>query len=202
VIGAADSAPRFGLALFLAVLAAQRVGELVHSAHNVRGLRLRGAREYAAGHFPLLVVVHVLFPLCIVAEVVFFGTRPGPLWPAALALYVAAQALRYSAVRALGGRWSVGIWVLPGEPLVRRGPYRFLRHPNYVAVVTELAAAPLMFGAWRTALAISLLNALALSIRIREEEAALREALGGTAASIPEAPGVTALREPAAPLRP
>ncbi len=191
MIGAAGipAVPWRGLALFLVTLAAQRVGELVHSARNVRGLRRRGAREYAAGHFALLVLVHVLFPLLLVAEVVVLGSRPGTLWPLALAFWLAAQVLRYSAVSALGERWSVGVWVLPGEPLVRRGPYRFLRHPNYVAVVTELAAAPMMFGAWRTAIAITLLNAVALSIRIRAEEAALRAATGGSAAGASAAPG-------------
>jgi len=77
-------------------------------------------------------------------------------------------------VRTLGERWTVKIWVLPGEPLVERGPYRWLRHPNYVAVVLELIAAPMMFGAWRTTIVITLLNALALRVRIREEEKALQ----------------------------
>lgn len=171
-----DPLPWRALTAYLVVLAFQRVGELVHSKRNVRRLRERGAREYAAGHFPLLVAVHVLFPICLVTEMVVLGSRPGALWPAALGAWLAAQVLRYSAVAALGERWSVGVWVLPGVPLVHRGPYRFLRHPNYVAVVTELVAAPMMFGAWRTAIAITLLNTVALSIRIRAEEAALREA--------------------------
>ncbi len=167
-------APVWELALFLVVLAAQRVGELVLSAGNTKRLVARGAREYGSGHFPLLVLVHVLFPLCLTAEVVALGARPGRLWALWLGLWLAAQALRYAAVRALGERWSVRILVLPGEPLVRRGPYRFLRHPNYLAVIVELLAAPLMFGAWRTAIAISLLDLVALRIRIRVEEVALR----------------------------
>jgi methyltransferase len=162
------------LALFLAVLAAQRAGELVHSARNTRRLVARGAREHGAGHFPLIVLVHVLFPLCLVAEVLILGARPGPLWALWLGLWIAAQVLRYAAVRALGERWSVRILALPGEPLVRRGPYRYLRHPNYLAVVVELLAAPLMFGAWRTAIAIGALDLVAIGIRIRAEDAALR----------------------------
>jgi methyltransferase len=191
VIGAAVEAaiPWQAFRAYLVVLALQRIGELVHSARNVRRLRARGAREYAAGHFPLLVAVHVLFPLCLVTELVALGSRPTALWPLALGLWLAAQVLRYSAVGALGERWSVGVWVLPGEPLVHRGPYRFLRHPNYVAVVTELVAAPMMFGAWRTAIAITLLNAFALSIRIRAEEAALRDAEGGGRPGGSVAPG-------------
>lgn len=161
------------LVLFLAVLAAQRAGELVLSARNARRLLARGAREHAAGHFPLLVLVHVLFPILLVIDVLGLGARPGPAWPAWLALWFGAQALRCAAVRALGGRWTVRIFVLPGAPLVRDGPYRFLRHPNYVAVVLELVAAPMMFGAWRTALVVGAINLLALRVRIAEEERAL-----------------------------
>ena len=165
--------PLWGLALFLAVLIAQRVGELVVSAGHAHWLRSHGGREHAAGHFPLLVLVHVLFPLSLAAEVLVLGSRPGGSWWIWAVLWLAAQVLRYSAVTALGNRWTVGIWVLPGTPLVRRGPYRYLRHPNYVAVVTELVAASMVFGAWRTALAITVLNLLALRIRIRAEERAL-----------------------------
>lgn len=171
--GPATTPPLPGLVLFLVVLAAQRIGELVHSARNERCLRARGAREHAAGHFPLLVLVHVLFPVLLVGEVLGLGARPGPLWPLWLSVWLAAQALRYAAVRALGERWSVRIWVVPGEPLVRRGPYRFLRHPNYLAVVLELIAAPLAFGAWRTALVVSAIDLVALALRIRAEERAL-----------------------------
>jgi methyltransferase len=159
---------------FVVVLAAQRLGELALSRRNERRLEARGGREHGAAHFPWIVGVHVLFPLLLGIEVIVLGARPGPGWPLWLALWLAAQALRYAAVRALGERWTVKIWVLPGEPLVQRGPYRWLRHPNYVAVVLELIAAPLMFGAWRTAILITLLNAIALRVRIREEEKALK----------------------------
>ena len=162
-----------GLGLFLVVLAAQRLGELVLSARNARRLVARGAREHAGGHFPLLVLVHVLFPLLLVVEVVGLGARPGPAWPLWLALWLGAQALRYAAVRALGERWTVRIFVLPGAPLVTGGPYRWVRHPNYLAVVLELLAAPMLFGAWRTALVVGVLDAFALRLRIAEEERAL-----------------------------
>ena len=173
------SASVWALAAFLAVLAAQRVSELRLSAANTKRLVERGAREYGSRHFPLIVLVHVLFPLCLVVEVVALGARPGRLWALWLGLWLAAQALRYAAIRSLGERWCVRILVLPGEPLVRRGPYRFTRHPNYLAVIVELLAAPLMFGAWRTTVAISLLDLVALGIRIRAEEAALRYRMDG-----------------------
>ena len=161
------------LAVFLAVVAAQRIGELVLSARNARRVRARGAREFGASHFPFIVTVHTLFLLCLPSEVVFLGARPSRWWPLWLAVWFGAQALRYAAVRALGDRWNARIFVVPGEPPVRSGPYRFVRHPNYVAIVVELIAASMLFGAWRTAIAISLLNAVALRIRIRAEDAAL-----------------------------
>jgi len=167
-----SGAPIAGLVLFVAVVIAQRVVELILSARHVAALEARGGREVAAGHFPLLVLVHVLFLPGIVAEV-WLGARPGALWMLWLALWVAAQALRLAAMHALGDRWTVRIVVVPGERLIRSGPYRYLRHPNYVAVVTELAAGALMFGAWRTAAATSLVNVVALRIRIRAEERAL-----------------------------
>ncbi len=184
--GAAPPSPGLSWALagFLLMVVAQRAAELALSARHARRVRARGAREHGRGHFPLLVLVHVLFPSSLAAEVLWLGARPGPLWPLWAALWLGAQALRYAAIRALGERWNVRIWVVPGAPLVKRGPYRFLRHPNYVAVGVELLAAPLLFGAWRTALAISTLNGLALGVRIRAEERALREAAAESGARV------------------
>jgi len=167
--------PLWTLGLFVAVLLIQRGAELALSARNSGRLRARGAREFGARHYSLLVAVHALFPVALVAEVIGLGARPSGLWPLWLALWLGAQGLRYWAVRTLGDRWSTRIWVLPGEALVRSGPYRFLRHPNYVAVVVELMCAALLFGAWRTALGISALNFWALAVRIRAEERALGE---------------------------
>ena len=168
------------LIIVLGVIVLQRAGELVLSARNAARLRQRGAREHGASHFPLLVLVHTLFPLGLAAEVLHGGARPGPLWPLWLGLWLAAQALRYAAVRALGERWNVRILVVPGLAPVRSGPYRVLRHPNYLAVVVELIAAAMFMGAWRTAVGITVLNALVLRIRIRAEEDALRHAASET----------------------
>jgi methyltransferase len=87
-----------------------------------------------------------------------------------------ANGLRYSAIATLGRRWSTRIFVIPGAPLVRGGPYRWLRHPNYVAVVVEFIAAPMLFGAWRTAVVIGVMNAAVLAVRIRCENDALQRA--------------------------
>jgi methyltransferase len=169
------------LVAFLVAYVLERGFELWRSARNVGRLRARGAVEHGAGHFPLLVVVHTLFPIALMLEVMGWGARPPATWPEWLMLWVGAQVLRYAAVRALGERWNVRILVVPGLPLVRRGPYRYLKHPNYVAVAVELLSAPMMFGAWRTAVAISFLNAVALTIRVRAEERALRSATSPTA---------------------
>jgi methyltransferase len=163
------------LVTYLAVLAVERVSELALSRRNLRRLRARRAREVAAGHFPLFVVLHTLAPVAMVVEVTR-GARPGPVWPLWLAALLVAQALRVASMAALGERWNTRIVVLPGVPAVRGGIYRWLAHPNYLAVAIEFIAAPLMFGAWRTAIAGSLLNAVTMAVRIPAEERALREA--------------------------
>jgi methyltransferase len=164
------------LGLFVAVIAGQRLFELVYSARGARRLAARGGREVSAAHFPLLVVLHTLLPIALIAEVMFLDARPGPRWPVWLALWLLAQALRIAAIRTLGDRWNVRIWVVPGEDRVRRGIYRWIPHPNYLAIVIEIMAAPMLFGAWRTAFLFSTLNALVLRIRIRAEESALSQA--------------------------
>ena len=168
--------PIAALALFLGFLVLQRLMELGLSARNAARLRARGAVEHGAAHFPWFVILHTLFPIALAAEVLLLGARPGPQALVWVAVWLFAQGLRYAAIRALGEHWNVRILVVPGAPLVRRGPYRWLRHPNYVAVVLELIAAPLMFGAWRTALLFSLANLVLLRVRIRSEEQALEGA--------------------------
>lgn len=164
------------LFVFLGFLILQRVAELVLSARNAERLRARGAREFGASHYRWLVVLHTLFPIALAAEVLGIGARPGSWAPMWVAVWLAAQALRYAAIRGLGEYWNTRVLVIPDAPLVRRGIYRWLRHPNYLAVVLELLAAPLMFGAWRTALVFSLANLVLLRIRIRCEEQALATA--------------------------
>src|SRR5262249_7035367 len=145
--------------------------ELWLSSRNRARLRSRGAVEVGAGHFPLFVALHAVYPAALVIEVLR-GARPGAAWPLWLALWLAAQGLRIAAMRALGERWNARIVVLPGEPPVRTGIYRWLAHPNYVAVAIEFVTGPLVFGAWRTAVGASLGNALALAVRIPVEERA------------------------------
>lgn len=164
----------------VAVVALERVAELVVSTRNLRAARLRGGVERGVGHYPVMVVLHVGLLVGAVTEVVVAHRvfHPWLGWPM-LALVVAAQVLRWWCIRTLGPRWSTRVVVVPGDPLVvGRGPYRLLRHPNYLAVVVEGAALPLVHTAWVTALAFTLADAALLRTRIRCEDAALRELAG------------------------
>ncbi len=165
-----------GPALLLALMIAQRLGELYLTARHLPYMRARGGREYGRAHYPFIVAVHALFPILFVIELTHHHTGRGELWSLWLLLFAAAQVLRYSAIAALGARWSTRVFVLPDAPLVRTGPYRWLRHPNYLAVVIEFIAAPMLFGAWRTAIVIGVLNAAVLAVRIRCENNALQRA--------------------------
>lgn len=160
--------------LLILTLYGERLVELVVSRRNIRRLLARGAREYGRGHFPPMVVFHTLFPAAALAEVLLLDRAfPGlPGW-IALAAFLLAQALRWWAVATLGGAWSVRVVVVPDDPPVTGGPYRFMKHPNYLAVVLEVAALPLVHGAWLTAGVASLLNLWLLRVRIPVEERAL-----------------------------
>lgn len=159
---------------FLGLLALERVLELVLSRHNARQARAAGAVEAGQGHYPVMVAFHTLFLVSCAAEVLLVPRSfPGPLGWVALGVAVAAQGLRYWAVASLGPRWNTRVLVWPGVPPVTSGPYRFLRHPNYLAIVLEMLAVPLVYGAWVTAGVFSLGNLLLLRVRIRSEEKAL-----------------------------
>jgi len=164
------------LLLVLAV-AAERVGELVVSRRHERWLRGRGAVEAGAGHYPVMVALHTGFLAACVAEVWLLERPflPWLGWPM-LALVGATMALRWSVVATLRGRWTTRVLVLPGEPPVERGPFRYVRHPNYLAVAVELVALPLVHTAWWTAVAFGGANLVLLRHRIRVEDAALSRA--------------------------
>lgn len=162
------------LAGLIGVVTIQRVFELRLARRNTAWARARGAREFGARHHAAFFVLHAAWLVAWVAEAWANGPRLDPHAPAWLLLFVAALVLRASAIAALGPRWNTRILVIPGMPPVRRGPYRVLRHPNYVAVVVELAALPLAFGAVVTAVLFGALNlSLLLCVRIPAEEDAL-----------------------------
>jgi methyltransferase len=158
----------------LLLFAAERCFELVLSTRNARLARASGGVESGRGHYPLMALLHAALLVACAAEVVFLHRPfPGPLGWICLGLVLGAQALRYWAVATLGERWNTRVIVIPGAAPVTGGPYRWVRHPNYVAVVVEVAALPLVHGAWLTAAVFSAANALLLRIRIRAEEQAL-----------------------------
>ena len=155
--------------IILALVTLQRLGELWLSNRNTRRLLAKGAREHSPAHYPVIVAVHLLW---LVTLWWLAPTRPvDGFW---LAFFVAIEVFRIWVLATLGPRWTTRIIVLPGAPLVRRGPYRFVNHPNYLVVVLEIAVLPLVFGLWQVAVIFSLLNAAVLTIRIRAEDRTLR----------------------------
>lgn len=154
----------------------QRLGELWLSRRNARRLLAEGGREIGVGHYPLLIAVHVLW----LAAIFFLIPAGAPVYWPLIAAYLVVQAGRVWVIASLGRFWTTRVIDMPGTPLVRRGPYRWLRHPNYLVVALEVALLPLAFGAWEIALAFSAANLAVLAWRLRVETAALarREALG------------------------
>ncbi len=156
--------------LILALVTLQRLGELVLAERNTRRLLAGGAREHGRRHYPFLVAIHAAWLVSL------WLLAPGkPIHAVALALFIALQTARIWVIATLGARWTTRIIVMPGAPLVKAGPYRWLDHPNYLIVAGEIALLPLAFGLPEIALVFTLLNAVILSIRIGEENRALAD---------------------------
>ena len=163
-----------GYFVFLGFLTLERLGELWLSRRNARWALAQGGVEYGQAHYRVMTALHTAFLICCALEPWLLARAfPGTLGWVAFGCAIAAQALRYWAIGTLGRRWNTRVIVLPTAPPVVGGPYRFLKHPNYLAVVVELLCVPLIHGAWLTALVFSVLNALMLRVRIKVEEAAL-----------------------------
>ena len=160
----------------IGLVVVERLAELILTRRNAARLRARGGFEAGQAHYPAMVVLHTGLLVAAPLEV-WMMDRPliPPLAIAGLVTLVATMSLRYWAITTLGDRWTTQVFVVPGEAPVRGGPYRWLRHPNYLAVLVEVAALPLIHTAWWTALAVSLGNAWVLRVRIRAEERALEE---------------------------
>jgi methyltransferase len=164
-------APVWTAVALLLLVTAQRLSELVIAKRNTAALMAAGGVEHGAGHYPFMVALHAawLAGLWLLAA----GLEPNaPL----AALYLVLQAFRVWTLASLGRRWTTRIIVVPGETLVARGPYRFLRHPNYAVVIAEILVLPLVFGLTAYALVFSALNLALLAVRLRAEEAALAAA--------------------------
>lgn len=156
----------------LTLVTAQRLGELALARSNTQRLTARGAIEVGAGHYPFIVALHAAW---LIGLWFLAWSRPLNLW--LLAVFVVLQAGQIWVIATLGERWTTRIIIMPGEALVRRGPYRFLSHPNYVVVAAEILVLPLAFGLAWYALIFSLLNAAMMAVRISVETQGLRSAL-------------------------
>lgn len=161
-----------GLAQWIVIaVGVVRLAELLVSRRNQVRLLARGGYEVGAGHYPLIVLLHAAWLVAL-----FFAV-PGATAPdwALLATFLALQCLRVWIIASLGPYWTTRIITLPGEPLSRRGPYRWMRHPNYALVAAEIAVLPLAFGAWQIALGFSAANAILLGWRMTIENRVLDE---------------------------
>lgn len=157
-----------GAVILLALVTMERIGELWLAGRNTRSLLARGGVEHASGHYPLIVVLHALWLAGLWVLALEHPINVG--W---LIVFGLLQILRFWTLATLRERWTTRIITVPGETLVRRGPYSFVDHPNYLVVVGEIAVLPMVFGLWQFALGFSILNAAILFIRIRAENSAL-----------------------------
>ena len=160
--------------LLIAAVACERVAELVVSKRNLAWSRTQGGVEFGAAHYPAMVILHTGLLVGCLAEVILLDRpfMPWLGWPM-LAIVVAAQALRWWCITTLGQQWNTRVVVIPGASRVSGGPYRLLSHPNYVAVIAEGIALPLVHTAWITALVFTVLNGVLLATRITTENSAL-----------------------------
>ena len=163
-----------GYAAFVGIIALERLAELVISRRHAAWAFQRGGIEYGRAHFRVMQVLHGAFLAACVGEVYYLQRPFVPALGIPMGgLVLLSQALRYWAMHTLGRRWNVRVIVIPGEHVVSTGPYRYVRHPNYLAVILEGLAIPLVHGAWLTALGFTAANAGLLAVRVRCEEQAL-----------------------------
>lgn len=174
------------LHLLIVAVAIQRIVELRIARRNERRARERGAIEVGRDHYAAIVTLHLLWFIGMLVEIVLLTRSINALWYLLLPAFIAAQALRIWSMRSLGEAWNTRILVVPGSRVVRRGPYKYLRHPNYLAVIIELAVVPVMLGAYLTAITTSLINTMLLRNRIRAEVEALRQFAKGFDATPPQ----------------
>lgn len=164
----------FYILVFLVIL--QRITEVYIAKRNEKWLLAQGAYEVGASHYPYMITLHISFFLFLLIEVSTNTNSLSPLFPLLFSLFIIVQALRLWCLQALGPFWNTKIIILPGTEVVQKGPYSFMRHPNYVVVCLEILLLPIMFQAYFTAFCFTLLNITMLSVRIPIEEKALREA--------------------------
>ncbi len=159
--------------IFIVILIIQRLSELILAKRNEKHVRSLGAREYDAEGYKVIVLMHIGFFVSLIAEYILLGRTLNPYWLPLIILFLLTQLLRYWAISALGYYWNTKILVTPGSSAITRGPYKYLKHPNYIAVVVEIAVIPLIFSCYITAVIFTILNLIVLKRRIKIEEKAL-----------------------------
>jgi methyltransferase len=160
--------------VFILSIGAERLVELVVSRRNTSWSITNGGKEFGRNHYPVMVGMHILLLCSCIVEVALAHRPfiPWLGWPM-VGVVVLSTVVRWWCVAVLGKHWNPRLIVIPGAPLVQRGPYRFLHHPNYTAVAAEVAALPLVHSAWLTSIVFSIANAVVLNVRIRAENSAL-----------------------------
>jgi methyltransferase len=161
--------------ILITILIFQRLLELIIARRNEKWMKGLGAIEFGKNHYQYIVIMHTLFFLVLPIEKISFSRELSPVWPLFGSVFIMAQLIRVWAISSLGRYWNTKIIVLPKVDVVRKGPYRFIKHPNYLVVSVELLVVPLLFDAYITACLFTILNVIMLSIRIPAEEKALRE---------------------------
>jgi methyltransferase len=167
---------RMFFSILFSLIVVQRMIELWIAKKNERWMTEKGAYEVGRSHYKYIVILHVMFFVSLLIEVQTLQRDLANWWLIPFVFFLMAQLLRIWSIKSLGRYWNTRIIILPGANVVEKGPYRFMRHPNYVIVITEILTIPLIFQAYLTATLFTLLNALVLSIRISMEERALMEA--------------------------
>ena len=169
----------FSISLLFVI--SQRLIELLIAKRNERILKAQGGIEFDKNGYRVIVIRHVVFFVSLICEKVFLSRMLNSYWIIFAALFGVAQFLRYWAIKSLGVYWNTKILVLPNHKLVNTGPYKYLRHPNYIAVMTEIAVIPMIFSCYLTAAVFSVINLILLRRRIKIEESAIRKASIGFA---------------------
>ncbi|MCY7762205.1 isoprenylcysteine carboxyl methyltransferase family protein [Bacillus spizizenii] len=161
--------------LLIAILIAQRAAEMAVARQNEQKVKKQGAIEFGESHYPYIISMHILFFLSLIAEVLLMNKQPSSWWIGIAAAILIVQAVRYWALCSLGAYWNTKILVVPGAELVKKGPYKWMKHPNYTVVILEILLIPLLYQAYVTMCLFSIVNAVLLTVRIRTEDKALEE---------------------------
>ncbi|MCY8425062.1 isoprenylcysteine carboxyl methyltransferase family protein [Bacillus vallismortis] len=163
--------------LLIVILMTQRLAEMAVARQNEQKVKKQGAIEFGESHYPYIIIMHILFFLSFIAEVLMLNKQPSSWWIGIAAAILSVQAVRYWALCSLGAHWNTKILIIPGAELVKKGPYKWIKHPNYTVVILEILLIPLLYRAYVTMCLFSIFNAVLLTVRIRAEDKALEDHL-------------------------